>query len=299
MSATNHKELFSAALSALKNAHGPYTGRKAGAAARLRDGRLFSGANVESPAFYGYESLETVVGRMIVESNWARDGLLPEITELLYCFDEKWDENGSYRPGPYALSLLKIFAAPDLKIIFADKNGKVFEEISGKSLLSPLPAPDFNKDAFAQNAKDRYAAAQTAISHTDNQESLYNARLQAFDPVSRYAVGAMVETACGHIFHGCNVEIGGNKALHAEAVAVAVMVTVLGPAARIRRVTILTGGAPGYPCGGCRQHINEFATPQTIIVATNTKGARQEITHGELLPHSFGHADLASVRGGK
>ena len=65
-----------------------------------------------------------------------------------------------------------------------------------------------------------------------------------------------------------------------------------GPRARISRVTILTGGRPGFPCGGCRQQINEFATEDTEIICMNLEGEAITSRHSDLLPNSFGRLDL-------
>ncbi len=286
--------LMTPATAALRHAHSPYTGKRAGVAVRLTDGRIFAGCNVESPAFYGYEALETAAGIMLVDSLWTAGGTVPQITDVFYCFDDVWDDHGGWLPGPLGLGLMRIFGNAGTRFYFAAVGSGVFDEKGWSDLVSSLPPPGFDLDVFAKEAHERWQKAQGVVNHMDQLDNLYRARLQAFNPVSNYAVGAMVETACGKTFYGCNVEVGGNKALHAENVAIAAMVSSLGPAARIKKVTILTGGPPGFPCGGCRQHINEFALPDAVVVGLNIKGERQEMRQADLLPHSFGRAKLES-----
>jgi cytidine deaminase len=52
------------------------------------------------------------------------------------------------------------------------------------------------------------------------------------------------------------------------------------------------------PCGGCRQRIAEFATPETVIHVCDKKGVRKSFTIAELLPAGFDKGNLkASGKG--
>ena len=55
-------------------------------------------------------------------------------------------------------------------------------------------------------------------------ERLLAVRDQAYVPYSEHPVGALIETASGQRYAGCNVEIANYKGLCAEAGAIAAMV---------------------------------------------------------------------------
>jgi cytidine deaminase len=118
------------------------------------------------------------------------------------------------------------------------------------------------------------------------------AQANAHVPYSAFRVGAALRAASGQVFVGCNVENAAYpEGLCAEAGAIASMV-----AAGERRidviVTVCDGEALGTCCGGCRQKIREFATPQTLIHNAGPDGIRATFTMDELLPASFGPEHL-------
>ncbi|VAX18487.1 Cytidine deaminase [hydrothermal vent metagenome] len=62
---------------------------------------------------------------------------------------------------------------------------------------------------------------------------------------------------------------------------------------KIEKIAIVSSsGEFTYPCGACRQVLNEFAGSATVILANN-RGDIKTTTVKELLPHSFGPGDLA------
>ena len=46
------------------------------------------------------------------------------------------------------------------------------------------------------------------------------------------------------------------------------------------------------PCGACRQRIREFASPDTPVAIAGPDGIRARFTLEQLLPASFGPANL-------
>ncbi len=300
MSANGGQDLFAAAAQALRHAYAPYSKYKVGAALRLSDGQVFSGCNVENAAYmHGFEALESAIGAMIAGSGWVARGKTPEIVEVFHCF-ETIDPRYGYLPGPLGVGLLRIFGAPDTQLHFATEREGVFDSVVSEALLARLSHSHFDKDQYLDYARERRRRALSGvvppIFRDSPFEKLFQARLDSFCPVSLYAVGGMVETTCGKFFYGGNCEPGYAKCLHAESIAIASMISMLGPAARIRRISVLTEGTPGIPCGGCRQHINEFATKDTLVAGYNTAGDVYEDLQVNLLPHSFGNADLESAR---
>ena len=117
-------------------------------------------------------------------------------------------------------------------------------------------------------------------------------RLQAYAPYSNFFVGACIETTQGEYFTGCNVENASySMALCAEAGAISAMIAA--GQHQIKQIAVVVKG-PGIaaPCGACRQRLNEFATPDTVIHLFNLGGATRTYTLAELLPHAFGPSDL-------
>jgi cytidine deaminase len=117
---------------------------------------------------------------------------------------------------------------------------------------------------------------------------------RSYSPYSNKRVGAAIELENGRIFTGCNVEnssYGGTVC--AERVAVWKAVSEEGPGVRIRRVAVATDASPPwFPCGLCRQVINEFAADDCEILLVNLTGTVNTFTHRELLPHGFDRSAL-------
>jgi cytidine deaminase len=126
----------------------------------------------------------------------------------------------------------------------------------------------------------------------DLLEAALKARSNAYAPYSRLAVGAALRAEDGQIYTGGNVENAAySQGICAEAAAVAAMATA--GARRIREILVVAEGpALCTPCGGCRQRIREFATPDTAIHVAGPGGVRRSYTLAELLPDSFGPENL-------
>ncbi|AQS86979.1 cytidine deaminase [Neoasaia chiangmaiensis NBRC 101099] len=113
-------------------------------------------------------------------------------------------------------------------------------------------------------------------------------RKKAYAPYSRFLVGAAIRSDIG-LHAGCNVENAAfPQGSCAEAGAISVMIAAGGK--RIQEVVIAGGGeAPCTPCGGCRQRLREFASPDLVIRIVGAEGEPRLVrTLAELLPDSFG-----------
>ena len=121
-------------------------------------------------------------------------------------------------------------------------------------------------------------------------------RERAYAPYSRFKVGAALRTTSGAVFVGCNVEnVAYPEGTCAEAGAIAAMVA--GGETRIAEVCVIADSPePVPPCGGCRQHINEFSTSRTVVEGMDLQGKKIKKRLKSLLPRSFGAADLESVK---
>jgi cytidine deaminase len=115
----------------------------------------------------------------------------------------------------------------------------------------------------------------------------------AYAPYSHFPVGAALLTESGRIFQGCNIENAAYPSgLCAEAVAIGQMVATLGRTPIRAAYIACKGHSPAWPCGTCRQRLNEFAGPSMWVYTSMLAGSPQRMTFSELLPNSFGPADL-------
>lgn len=122
----------------------------------------------------------------------------------------------------------------------------------------------------------------------------------AYAPYSKFHVGAALLLEDGAVVTGANVENASyGLSLCAETVAIA-KVANLGRLDAVVEVAIVGGvaGTPGeavFPCGRCRQILNEAASLRAKRLAgfdllIHCGGATHPLS--ALLPHAFGPADL-------
>src|SRR3954466_14047883 len=107
-------------------------------------------------------------------------------------------------------------------------------------------------------------------------------------PYSRFPVGAALRTPDGAIHAAANVENAAYpQGQCAEASAIGVMVAA--GATEIAEVAVVAGRLDICPpCGGCRQRLSEFASPETPVHLGRPGGPRRTLTMAELLPLGFG-----------
>ncbi len=113
------------------------------------------------------------------------------------------------------------------------------------------------------------------------------AQENAYAPYSKFKVGAAIMSEDGQQFSGCNVENAAFPSGQcAEAGAIAAMVSQ--GARKIKEILILgPSNKICPPCGGCRQKMQEFATPDTKVYLSNSDGEITELTMSELMPLAF------------
>ena len=121
----------------------------------------------------------------------------------------------------------------------------------------------------------------------DDQVLLSRAReamARSYSPYSSYPVGAALHSTDGRIFTGCNVENASFGLTNcAERTAVFKAVS---EGARSFDILAISAKTKAWPCGACRQVLNEFAPDLRILVTWD--GHVEEKTLKELLPEGFG-----------
>lgn len=123
----------------------------------------------------------------------------------------------------------------------------------------------------------------------DENKKLYEMALKAkefaYAPYSNFKVGAAVLTSDGMVFLGNNIE---NSSYGATICAerVAVFKAVSEAKTNIVKIAIASDNEDfTYPCGICRQVINEFMPDGEIIIGNKNDVKVYKVS--ELLPHAF------------
>lgn len=119
------------------------------------------------------------------------------------------------------------------------------------------------------------------------------ARNRAYAPYSHYQVGAALLAKNGIIYQGCNVENASYGATNcAERTA---FFKAVSEGVREFTAIAIVGGIQGkavsdfaYPCGICRQVMQEFCKPDFQIIVAKSEADHRVMTLAELLPQGFG-----------
>lgn len=113
---------------------------------------------------------------------------------------------------------------------------------------------------------------------------------RSYSPYSHYKVGACLLSEDGRLFTGANIE-NASFGLTICAERSALSKAVSEGAQSFTAIAIAAEGSAPWPCGACRQVLNEFAPDLRVLIAWD-KGNADEAPLSALLPHSFGPKDL-------
>ena len=139
------------------------------------------------------------------------------------------------------------------------------------------------------------------MSEDNNRDSLVAAARRAADnayaPYSDYPVGAALRFADGTVVTGCNIENASyGLSLCAETVAVAKAMED-GHRGGLEEVAVIatSSSEPVFPCGRCRQVLNELAAlgENDPVVWCASESDVVETRLSALLPHAFGPSSLS------
>ena len=129
---------------------------------------------------------------------------------------------------------------------------------------------------------------QRNSSSENNDETLLalarDAMKHSYSPYSSYPVGAALHSTDGRIFTGCNIENASFGLTNcAERTAVFKAVSEGATSFDVLAIAAMT---KAWPCGACRQVLNEFAPDLRILITWEDH--TEEKLLSELLPESFG-----------
>ena len=117
----------------------------------------------------------------------------------------------------------------------------------------------------------------------------FAARRFAYTPYSHFKVGAALLARNGQVFTGCNIESASYSPTNC-AERTALFKAVSEGVREFTAIAIASRGSAPFPCGACRQSLNEFAPDLRVLVTWD--GNVRETTLRALLPEGFGPASL-------
>lgn len=145
-----------------------------------------------------------------------------------------------------------------------------------------------NTDKEQMRAMEEKALQAAGVARVTDEELIalaHEAMKNAYTPYSKFNVGACLLSKDGRTFTGCNIEnasYGGTNCAERTALFKAVSEG----AREFVTIAIATEKALAWPCGICRQVLNEFAPDLRVITICGDQ--RAEMTLPQLLPEAFG-----------
>ncbi|MEG2858840.1 MAG: cytidine deaminase [Clostridia bacterium] len=118
---------------------------------------------------------------------------------------------------------------------------------------------------------------------------------RAYAPYSHFRVGACLLAEDGRAFEGCNIENASYGAtICAERCAISG--AVVQGATRFAAIAVVGEHADAWPCGICRQVLNEFSPAMRVVCGSVDSGKFVVTTLDRLLPHAFGPENLQNTQ---
>jgi len=134
------------------------------------------------------------------------------------------------------------------------------------------------------------------INYSQLAKAAIEAKEMSYSPYSNFQVGAALLGKSGKVYKGCNIESASYSPTNcAERTALFKAVSE----GEKEFVAIAVTGSPKgkdaeycYPCGVCRQMLKEFANDDMVVIIAKTEDDYRVHSFAEILPYSFGPADL-------
>ena len=110
---------------------------------------------------------------------------------------------------------------------------------------------------------------------------------KSYSPFSKFAVGAGVLTSSGKVYGGCNIE-NSSFGMTICAERCAIFKAVSDGEKEILAVAIYSPNEDDcYPCGACRQVVDEFQGEKEVEIITEEKGELNIKKMSDFLPFGF------------
>jgi len=153
--------------------------------------------------------------------------------------------------------------------------------------------PD-DKEIMRKMEEKILAKVSTDLRITESNDDLSllkyaaEAMKNSYSPYSHFPVGAALLTSSGKVYTGCNVE-NASFGLSNCAERTAVFKAISEGEKKFDTIAI-AAKAKAWPCGACRQVLNEFAPHIRVLISWDDNIEEKNLQ--ELLPDSFGPANL-------
>ena len=157
------------------------------------------------------------------------------------------------------------------------------------TILLYTPNTLYSKFAFKDKIKEESYGFKNMKSNEELLNIAKEASLNAYCPYSEFPVGACVLYESENVYSGCNVENASyGLSLCAERNAMSTAVAS-GEKSKLLKIAIFSPKSSlCFPCGACRQWIQEFAQGyNTEIILEDENGNIQIYYINDILPHSF------------
>ena len=129
------KELFQLAIDALKNSYSPYSGCKVGAALLSKNGKVFTGTNIENAAFG-----PTVCAERVAVFKAVSEGE-KEFSKIAVVGGKSGEINGIFAPCGVCRQVLREFCQDDFEILLGETSDS-FKTVTLKDLLPLSFSPE-------------------------------------------------------------------------------------------------------------------------------------------------------------
>ena len=129
------KELLSLAVNAMKKSYSPYSNCKGGAALLCKNGKVFTGTNIENASFS-----PTVCAERVAVFKAVSEGET-EFSEIAVGGGKDGKINGIFAPCGVCRQVLREFCDDDFSIILGESENE-FKEVTLKELLPLSFSPD-------------------------------------------------------------------------------------------------------------------------------------------------------------
>ena len=120
----------------------------------------------------------------------------------------------------------------------------------------------------------------------------YEAMKRAYVPYSHFQVGACVRASSGKYYCGCNIENAAYTPTNCAERTAMFQAIYEGERSFDAIAIACSGKQPAFPCGVCRQVLNEFCDESLPVYCGNAAHEARLTTLGALLPDAFGPRDL-------
>lgn len=300
-------------------AYAPYSNMKIGAAVLTWNGRIIAGSAFETASYHPINAVQSAIAgaNALGHRKLAAVAIVAEEEPRSKEKDQLLKPTGrgfpSFGVERQVLVEAEVLSGNDIEVIYSISGGTFIVSFPLAKML--LPGAMTPQDKGIDIAKYAIDTSPVKLPFEDRLDtSMPQARLHgklldaasfamenAYSPYSKFKVGVAALTVNGYVVVGANYETVAGDSIHGEQTTIA-RANSLGNR-NITALAIICRGetfnteSTTAPCGNCRQSLLETeqlsGKPIQIIDSTTDRSKIAVFQSvAELLPHSFGPADI-------